>query len=161
MTDWRRPTVEAADPPTEVRVMHDGTRLYIRAKAFDANVGAVVAPPPEELNVFPNGDRVEFMVADTAVQNRRLLAVGPHGHRYASPDGGFVWEIRTVVQSDGWVALLALPLAGFGADPQPAAVKLRAGRVYRHARDERQESTPSGASLFNLHESFWMDLVLQ
>ncbi|NLF23674.1 MAG: DUF4838 domain-containing protein [Lentisphaerae bacterium] len=161
VTDWRRPTVEAADPPTEVRVMHDGTRLYIRAKAFDANVGAVVAPPPEELNVFPNGDRVEFMVADTAVQNRRLLAVGPHGHRYASPDGGFVWEIRTVVQSDGWVALLALPLAGFGADPQPAAVKLRAGRVYRHARDERQESTPSGASLFNLHESFWMDLVLQ
>ena len=81
----------------------------------------------------------------------RFLAAGPNGNRYASPPLEQPWEAETVIRADGWVALLALPLETFGVEAQNPVLRLRVGRVYR-AGEARQESTPSGASLFNLHD---------
>ena len=90
----------------------------------------------------------------------RFLAAGPNGNRYASPPLEQPWEAETVIRADGWVALLALPLETFGVEAQNPVLRLRVGRVYR-VGESRQESTPSGASLFNLHDSFWMQLIIQ
>lgn len=161
VTDWQRFNDVPADPQTEVRFMHDGTRLYIRAVAHDPNPDRIVAPPHGGTPVFPNGDRVEFMVAAANGAERHFLAVGPNENRYASPGMDHPWEIATSVREDDWVAMVALPLAEFGATAAGGEIRLRPGRVYRHAIGERQESTPAGASLFNLHESFWMNLIIE
>ena len=157
--DWRRFDGASADPPTEVRFMHDGTRLYLRVTAHDHAPGALVAPPRGVEPVFPNGDRVELMIVDGRGRHR-FLAAGPNGNRYASPPLEQPWEAETVIRADGWVALLALPLETFGVEAQNPVLRLRVGRVYR-VGESRQESTPSGASLFNLHDSFWMQLIIQ
>lgn len=159
--DWRRFGGAPADPQTEVRFMHDGTRLYVRFMAFDAAPGGIVAPPPRTPPWAPNGDRVEVRLLDAQGQNR-YLAVGPNSTRYASPVSPLMsWEAQSVVQADGWVALLSLPFDTLGITAQSPALKIRVGRGFRLSGNVRQESTPSGVSLYNLHESFWMGLSME
>ena len=101
-----------------------------------------------------------MMIADGPYKNW-YLAVGPNGNHLAAPELSLPWEVETVKQADGWVALIAIPLDALGIDAKKPVLQARVGRVYRQSGDARQESTPSGASLYNLHESFWMHLNIE
>jgi hypothetical protein len=158
--DWRRFEGALAVHQTEVRIMHDGEQLYIRVVAHDDRPGEVVAPPKAETERFPNGDRFE-LIGVGGKPGRRYFAAGPNGNRYADPKTDTPWRVQTTVRPDAWIDMIAIPLAEFGLNPADPTFKARVGRVYRLAGEVREESTPSGTSLYNEHESFWMTLNLE
>ncbi len=158
--DWRRFEGAPADHRTEVRFMHDGEQLFIRVVARDDAPGEAVAPPKVETERFPNGDRFELVCRDGR-SRRRYFAAGLNGNRYADPKTDAPWRVESVVRPDAWIALIAIPLSEFHLNPENFAVKARVGRVYRLAGEVREESTPSGTSLYNEHDSFWMTLNLE
>ncbi|MBE2205926.1 MAG: DUF4838 domain-containing protein [Chthoniobacterales bacterium] len=159
--DWRLFDKAESAHPTRVRAMHDRKNLYLRFDGADAHPAGQVKPPVPAGPVFPNGDRFEMRLRN-AKNRDAYLALGPGGHYYSFPPIGNRW--KTVVTGDekSWTALVAIPLNLLGpteADQQ--AFKVRLGRVVRLRGEEREESTPNGAGLFNEHGPLWLDFQLQ
>lgn len=158
VSDWRPYAKETpAEQATQVRLMHDGERLYIRVLSDDSQPEGVVVSSPGGAERFPQGDRFELILGE---KGRRYVAVGPNGNRYARP-GLNGWECRVQGRDGGWVALLSIPLSELSVVPGGPKLAVRFGRVYRLRGDEREESTFNGASLYNNHASFWAHLQLQ
>lgn len=158
VSDWRsfaRDT--AAEQQTQASFMQDGEFLYIRVQAFDSDPSAVVVVPFQQQPCFPNGDRVELLFG---TRPRLYVALGPNGTFYSRPELS-QWRHQVVKQSDGWVALMAIPFKELPFDNQSGLLPMRVGRVFRLRGEEREESSFNGASLYNNHESFWANLQME
>lgn len=161
--DWRVFRQAPADHQTDVRIMRDHDTVYFRFKAFDDAPEDVVTSPASTEERFPNGDRIEIVLADKT-GNHRYFAVGPNGNHYDeknwSNGWNSSWRVATAKDNASWTAMVAIPLADLAEDSLPSSVLTRFGRVHRLKGPEREESTPSGRSLYNRHDSFWNKLVL-
>ncbi len=147
---------------TRISAMTDGETLYFRVIALDENPAGAVVAPQSAGERFPNGDRVELVLAEPSGAHT-YFAVGPNGNRYDARqwrvawDSG--WEAASTVGKDAWTALFAIPLAALDLGEE-RLLTARFGRVYRLRGDEREESTLTGASLYNRHDSFWTHLLV-
>lgn len=159
--DWRSFNKAAAGHPSKVRVMRDHKYLYLRFEGDDDHLAGLVKPSAPAGTVFPNGDRFEVRLKN-AKNTEYYLAVGPGGHSFSQPPLGDDW--KTAVSADGkaWTALMAIPLNALGSgDAESTAIKARVGRVYRAQGEDREESSHNGASLFNHHESLWLNFQIK
>lgn len=160
VSDWRNYDKTPADHATEARLMHDGKNLYIRVSAEDDDPAKIIAPPLAETERFPNGDRFEFIYLDNK-SKQHYVAIGPNGNRYTSPQYSEPPKVVVSKQAKSWCALIAIPLSELQLAEEQTSFKARVGRVYRLKGEEREESTPNGASLYNQHDSFWNELIFE
>lgn len=119
---------QPADPETQVLVMRSNTHLYLGIRCME--------PEPEDMvlqnlrrDAFLNDDdRVEF-VLDTfhdhktayffqisAAGSRGDALLGDNGRRFNKPWDGF-WDAKTRIESDRWVAEIAIPFASLAFGP--------------------------------------------
>lgn len=160
--DWRSfGREEKAGHPTTFRIMHDRENLYLRFDGSDTNPDGQVVPGEPAGIVFPNGDRFEVRLRG-GKGREYYLAVGPGGHQYSHPPLGNRWKSVVTRGENSWSAMLAVPLSVLEVrDGENAKVMGRPGRVFRAQGEEREESTHSGAGLFNEHPSFWLNFQIQ
>lgn len=140
--------------------MHDRQKIYFRAIAYDHSIENVVVPKPPKEGIFPHGDRVELLLRK-AGGNTYYIAAGPANHHYAKPRITLPWQVESTMDEKAWMTTIAIPLEGLQWEPEDSVINARLGRVYRLAGEERIESSHSGVSIYNRHQSFWLNLVLE
>ena len=137
----------AATETTEVRVLYDGSSLFLGVNAYDSNPNAVLATEMrrdgdrifEEDNfqvildtfmdsrsaymfvVSPAGAQLDQQVADEGGRDRRASASG------INRDWDGVWSVATSLTSDGWIAEIEIPMVTLrfpDRDPQSWGINL-------------------------------------
>jgi len=112
---------EPASERTEVRVLFDGTSLYVGAVMFDDDPGAIVSRLARRDNLKTDADWFEVFI-DAYHDHRTALEFGvtPAGtivDASLGADGGRepswdpVWESKTRIDERGWVAEIRIPLS--------------------------------------------------
>ena len=117
-------TLEPATEPTEARLCHDGTWLYVGflcresdpaqiVRTQTAHDGAVNLDDSVEVFIVPAADRSRYYHFLLSANNIRAEQQGWPGRTpYRRWDTG--WRSATAVTDDGWVAEIALPLSVLG-----------------------------------------------
>jgi hypothetical protein len=115
-TEGARPTFE-----TEVKVAYDSRQLYVLVRAFDPHPDSIIGLLARRDNFGPPSDLIQLYV-DSYHDGRSgyEYIVNPAGVKadmLLFDDSGFdlswdgIWDVGTSVDSLGWVAEFAIPLA--------------------------------------------------
>jgi hypothetical protein len=136
------PTQLGAPPVrTEARMLHDDHHLYVGVRAHDPDPAAIRSSLMRRDQSFDAQDYVELLIDPLNTRkNAWLFRTNPHGvqadgqydesarARYYSPDLDF--DVRTIVDEEGWTAEFRIPLATlrYGAEGAGAW----AVAIYRH-----------------------------
>jgi uncharacterized protein DUF5916 len=123
---------EPASERTEVRVLIDGTAIYIGALMFDADPAAIVSRLARRDNLKTDADWFAVFI-DAYHDHRTALEFGitPAGtivDASLGADGGRepawdpVWESKTRIDERGWVAEIRIPLSQLRYNDQDDAV---------------------------------------
>jgi hypothetical protein len=126
---------------TELRVVADGSTLYIGVRCYDREAGRVSAN-----TMAHDGDDVEEAGEDAVrviidpFQDRRnayFFSVNPRGAKseglatgeHSSLDWDGLWDARSVLEADGWSAEIAIPFKSISFRPDLESWGLNVERV--------------------------------
>jgi hypothetical protein len=129
----------AVTESTEVRVVYDGAALYVGARLFDRDPGAVarrlarrdVETPSDEFRVMLDtyhDHRTTFLFAVSPAGVQRDAVAGDDGDDF-DPSWDPVWQTATSVDSLGWTVELRIPFSQLRFSP--AAAQLWGIRIER------------------------------
>ncbi len=110
-----------AEAPTVVRLCRSRSHFFVRARAYEPRVHAMVSDGGEE--GAPLWEQESFEVRIRRADGRVYrFVVNPRGASYESldGDGGWeaVWEAQAAIGADRWRALVALPFEAVGGPPR-------------------------------------------
>lgn len=119
---------EPATQNTELRLGHDGQRLYIAVRAFERDPARIVARQMRRDAEALDFDDHVLVVLDVEGQARNgfILLVNPNGTQRDSlvfdglrfrHDWDALWHSEARVDAEGWSAEIAIPLAALGVRP--------------------------------------------
>ena len=125
---------EGAPPSetTDVRILYDGTALYVGARLFDSAPGAIVArlgrrdvsTHSDEFRVLLDSyhdRRTAFEFAVNAAGVKRDMLLGDDGG-YDDPSWDPVWRVATSVDSLGWTVEMEIPFSQLRFSQAPVQV---------------------------------------
>lgn len=131
---------ESPTQKTEVRIGHDGQRLYIAVRAFERSPARIVAQQMRrDVEALDYDDHV-LVVLDVEGQARNgfILLVNPNGTQRDSlvydglrvrHDWDALWQSEARVDDQGWSAEIEIPLAALGVrQGAPALWRINAER---------------------------------
>lgn len=123
VTDFRQQEPNEGQPATqrtEVRFLYDESAIYIGARMYDTEGAAGVRTRLSRRDQMDGGDNLLF-VLDTFHDHvgRTMFQVNPSGVKFdagqaaafADPAWDGVWEVRTAIDEEGWVAELRIPFS--------------------------------------------------
>ena len=151
---------DAATEATEVRVVVDGTTVYIGIRALDREPAAVVGrilqrdkilevPPDNRLRFA--GDDAVAVIFDAFHDHRNgvIFATNPNGAEFDAllTDEGrqlnvswrAVWDVKAVRTEEGWSAEMAIPLRTLRYPSGPDAPGVWGFNVWRMIRHKNEE----------------------
>jgi len=150
ITDFtQRDPVEGAEPTrrTEIRVLFDEDALYIGA-FFDDDPEGVIAHQRRRNAGLGSDDRFMWIL-DTFGDGRtgyffEVNPAGLMGDGIITPGSGSsinkswdgIWEVRTGIQPDGWVAEIRIPFSTLNFDPNLDAWGINFQRTIRRRNEE-------------------------
>lgn len=121
---------QAVSESTEVRVLYDGAALYVGARLFDREPGAIARPlarrdvesPSDEFRVLLDSyhdHRTTFLFAVSPAGVQRDAVAGDDGDDF-DDSWNAVWQAATSVDSLGWTVEIRIPFAQlrFSAAPE-------------------------------------------
>ena len=120
---------QLASQPTEVRVLYDADYLYVGAYLHDANPGGLIVndirkdfkeEDQDDFEVLLDtfGDRRNGYVFSTNVEGARHDRQVALEGREINQSWDAVWDVRTKVVADGWVAEMRIPFRALRFDPK-------------------------------------------
>jgi len=149
ITEFRQQEpVEGGEPsePTEIRILYDDQALYIGAMLYDSNPEGILAYQLQRDAGLGTDDRFMWIIS-TFNDNRtgyffETNPAGLLGDGLIEGGGGFnkrwngIWNIRTVVQSNGWSAEIRIPFSTLNFDPSLDAWGINFQRTIRRHNEE-------------------------
>lgn len=120
----------AVTESTEVRVVYDGAALYVGARLFDRDAGAVarrlarrdVETPSDEFRIMLDSyhdHRTTFLFAVSPAGVQRDAVAGDDGDDF-DPSWDPVWQTATTVDSLGWTVEIRIPFTQLRFSPAAA-----------------------------------------
>jgi len=148
--DEGRPPTER----TEIRILHDGTALYIGVMCFDSEAGRVIGTQMGRDAALGSDDRIEILL-DTFRDQRNAFyfATNPAGalvdglafaNGQTNNEWDTIWDVRTQRSPEGWSAEFAIPFKSLSF---PAGRTVWGFNVARHIYRKLEEVRWTGARL--------------
>lgn len=139
--------VEGGTPTeeTEVRIMHDGTSLFVGIKCFDSEPDKIIAKQLVEDVDMQSDDRIN-LVFDTFHDRRnafffQMNAAGARSEARIENSSKFrrewdgVWNGRTSIHAKGWTAEFFIPFQTLSFDPDSDTWGLDIERLVRRKNE--------------------------
>ncbi|TVR13907.1 MAG: hydrolase [Balneolaceae bacterium] len=142
--------IEGAEPTerTEIYIAYDASNLYIAAILYDSNPDGILAFQKRRNQGLGTDDRF-MMILDTfndgrnayffetnpaAIRGDGLLTVGQGINLNKAWDG--IWDVRTTITEEGWIAEFVIPFRSLDFDPEVAAWGINFQRTIRRQNEE-------------------------
>lgn len=135
---WQPLLQRRADDDTEIRLLRDGTTLYVAIRAFDSQPAAIAADQQQPNKGFDRDDALTLQFDPALTQNRLVrFGVNAIGTLNQSTDGldqvapSRSWRAAVRRKSWGWSAELAIPWVLINVNSVPPRIGFNVVRYHR------------------------------